>query len=317
MFVIYRGLGLVWAILGAILAVALLVVTGSLSIALCGVAGFWIFVGRGRFELKALTDVDSEGKPRSPAVFFIPIWFYGAMVVPLALTAIGIELTHGRILSSSNLDAQHQAAANSGQQAFEVANDSIDSSRTGTAHGNTNYARTLAQAYSQVMKDITGQAFTGGKEGLVSLTNGNFVTYCHVNEQNSVVFLVHIPQLRQYKGEVRDTLAKLSWAAARQLLLESDTSDSMTLAVGLRGAILYGPIMVGSARAETVASTKGDRADLYTFFAQPTNPGDDVDDQHRIADARDAETSTPVAEPQIAADESPSDLPEEVLQVAV
>lgn len=300
MFVFYRGLGLVWALLGAILAPILLFATSSLSVALFAVAGFWIFFGRGNFEPKALTDLDNEGRPKSPTVFFMPVWFYGALVVPLALVAAGIEFANGRILVPRDQD-ERQAAADSGQSAFDAANDSITSAGTGVAHGNTEFARTLAEACSELMKDITAQAFTGGREGPVSLTKGNFVTYCHVNEQDSVVFLVHVPQLRQYKGDVRDTLAELSWTAARRLILETRASETMTLAVGLRGTILYGPIMIDSVSTESIVSSKGERADFYRYFVEPENPETDLNTDQLMADVGTAPT----------ANESQSDRPEE------
>ncbi|WP_417395902.1 hypothetical protein [Gimesia chilikensis] len=130
--------------------------------------------------------------------------------------------------------------------AFDAANKKIASSRGGIAYGATEEEKELAQKFSTSMKTLEKEFFTGGKEDrIISLTKEEFLTYCKINE-DSILFLVHVPQLKEYKGEVRDALNQLSWYVANEVTKDIKPDDTeLELAVGLRGAIFYGGSSVG------------------------------------------------------------------------
>ena len=86
--------------------------------------------------------------------------------------------------------------------AFRAADAAIISSSGGAAYGNNDESKALAKSFSESMKMMEAELFTGGKEDRAgSMTGDEFLTYCQLNEA-SVVFLVHVPQFKRYKGEV-------------------------------------------------------------------------------------------------------------------
>ncbi len=92
MLIIYRGWGLAWAAAGMVLFPVLFLLTGSLSCPLIAISALWIRYGR------AKTHHDSGETIPSPSVFFIPVWFYGAVLAPIALVLIGVETMKGRVV---------------------------------------------------------------------------------------------------------------------------------------------------------------------------------------------------------------------------
>lgn len=280
MFIVFRGLGLVWGFLGVILLLPVFFLTGSLGVAFSAVAACWIYFGRGHFEPGASRNPGPDGKRIAPAVFFIPVWVYGLLVIPLALGGFFLDLTVGSRNSESNLQGQSDVSrptslSHSDKERFQKANHAITSSRKGSVYGNTERARELAAAYSGLMKEISEAAFTGGGQGIVSMTDGEFLVYCQVNEEDSVAFLVHVPQLRQYKDEVRDTLSDLCWKAARTLVKSSGVPENTELAVALRGTLLYGPIMIDRLQNETTADDRSEES-LYRFFPESSDQTPEV-----------------------------------------
>jgi ribosomal protein L27 len=93
MLVIYRGWGLAWAGAGLVILPMFLVLTGSVSCPLVVISALWIRYGRARI------DKDSGETIPSPSVFFIPIWFYGAVLSVVALVMAGVETVNGRVVN--------------------------------------------------------------------------------------------------------------------------------------------------------------------------------------------------------------------------
>jgi hypothetical protein len=107
MIVIYRGFGLLWIFLGGLLAFILAVLTQSLTVAAAGTAALWIWRGRGRIN------PETQERLPSPSVYFIPIWFYGAVLVPASVVFLVVELNSGRVLSTTG-DREQAIAEASG-----------------------------------------------------------------------------------------------------------------------------------------------------------------------------------------------------------
>jgi hypothetical protein len=155
-----------------------------------------------------------------------------------------------------------------GKTEFEKPNSLITTNSEGTAHGNSEAAKQSAAKFASIIKPLQAALFSGGS-GRSFATGGNFVTYCRHNA-DSVAFIVHVPELRNYKDpKTRESLAMLAWTAANQAAKELQFSaEPPAIIVGLRGFGSYGPIWSGKYGGEPEVKT--DDIDevrrLYPFF---------------------------------------------------
>jgi hypothetical protein len=158
-----------------------------------------------------------------------------------------------------------------GETAFQVASSKIFMYRGETAFGNTPDAKSLAERHSRVMTSMSEVLFTGGpRKGRPSLSEDKFLTYCE-RRPDRICFLVHVPALRSYQGEARNTLLKIAWMAARQVTKEERTPADLKLAVGLRGAVAYGATAMGMGESTPVNNVAEilEEKPLYEFFVVP------------------------------------------------
>jgi hypothetical protein len=159
------------------------------------------------------------------------------------------------------------------------------------AHGNTPDAQRYAAAYSERMALVRGIAFTGGRdENASSLTEERFLTYCELR-QGKICFLVHVPELRSYAANAREALARIAWTLAQQTVESRSDAATLRLGVGLRGLLLYGVVMTGTAQGP-MPPVRDIHAPLEAFFTGPLAPSEGAG---RLAD-RTAPTP-PTAEP--------------------
>jgi hypothetical protein len=158
-----------------------------------------------------------------------------------------------------------------GETAFQMASSKIFMYRGETAFGNTPDAKSLAERHSRVMTNMSEVLFTGGPpKGRPSLSEDKFLTYCE-RRPDRICFLVHVPALRSYQGEARNTLLKIAWMAARQVTKEARTPADLKLAVGLRGAVAYGATAMGMGESTPVNNVAEilEEKPLYEFFVAP------------------------------------------------
>jgi hypothetical protein len=158
-----------------------------------------------------------------------------------------------------------------GEAAFQAANGQIVFFHGDTAFGNTPEARDLAARYGKAMEGVAAVAFTGGRpKGRPSFSEGRFLTYCE-RRGDRICFLVHVPELRNYRGETRDALLKIAWVLAKDITKETRKPSDLKLGVGLRGAVAYGATAIGMGEGSPDKKTAEvlDDAPLYEFFVQP------------------------------------------------
>jgi ribosomal protein L7/L12 len=155
-----------------------------------------------------------------------------------------------------------------GKAAFEKANQKITTNTEGAAHGNSEKAKEAAARFASTIKPLQAALFTGGS-GRSFASGGDFVTYCQHNA-DSVAFIVHVPELRNYKdAKARAALAMLAWTAASGAAKNLPfSSTSPAVIVGLRGFASYGPIWSGKLGGEPEAKTDDldEKRRLYPFF---------------------------------------------------
>lgn len=173
-------------------------------------------------------------------------------------------------------DRQTSAAPRPGEKEFKSANLKLTGQSRGTHHGNSEEATEMARVYSAMIGDLQPEFFSGGKENrIISLTDEKFLTYCRSND-SSVVFLVHVPQFKRYKGDVRDTLLLLAWMVAEKVTENHPQADNLDLVVGLRGSLMYGGSAIGKRDSEPTYENEFSigESKFYRYFAESSTPTD-------------------------------------------
>ncbi|MCB9701285.1 MAG: hypothetical protein H6711_05295 [Myxococcales bacterium] len=165
-----------------------------------------------------------------------------------------------------------------GQREFDAASSQIASESSGKAFsGNTEAARARAELVSIAVTSLDRQLFAGQDEDKVMTRTESFMVYAQHGAEG-VVFLIHVPQFKRYKDEVRETLVKAAWTAARGATADLRAKGPLRLGVGLRGSLLYGAVAVGDADGEPTIDIGGAVSTdaLYPFFLGPTPPEAEV-----------------------------------------
>jgi hypothetical protein len=156
-----------------------------------------------------------------------------------------------------------------GEEAFENASSQIAVHNQKTAFGNGPEAVKLAEAFGSTMKTMRQVLFSKSNGRGPSLTDGEFLTYCHLTE-DGVLFLVHVPELRKFTEDAQKSLLELSWVTARSTTKEFRGKRNVKLGVGLRGALLFGGLAIGSGSSQTPeqqdTSAAVDVSAFYPFF---------------------------------------------------
>lgn len=180
-----------------------------------------------------------------------------------------------------------------GYAAFHAADDLLMGRSLGVAHGNTPDAQGLANEFSLRLKEARKSGIESrDSPSIGSLTGGEFLTYCLLT-RNSCVFMVHVPDLRNFSPEAKTFLADAAWRTAltitepRQLGLHS-------IAVGFRGALMYDRVISGrlgspeNPASLRLADINGDtecQNFLQGYFAQPAPPPSTVPSAPRVQPA--------------------------------
>lgn len=183
----------------------------------------------------------------SHSLFFIPMpiwtWLMAAGGALLLVVGFGAD------------GALRKETSTPGYKEFTAANDSLSSKQKGSHHGNTGKADAAAAKFGEIIKPVCAEAFSGGGKRTL-LTGGDFLTHCQ-DAPDRIVFLCHVPELRNYKSdESKKALGEIAWACARQSSAELDPEHRKTLVVALRGITSYGMILSGPSGAEKASSSE-------------------------------------------------------------
>lgn len=130
-----------------------------------------------------------------------------------------------------------------GEREANDASSLIMSAKDGVAHGNSPEAQEMAATFSRNLKEMRELGFSEGKEGGLSFTEGEFLVYCHL-KSDSVVFLVHVPELRRFEFEAKARLATYAWELATLQVAESHPKIEQ-LGLGMKGVLNYSAVYTG------------------------------------------------------------------------
>jgi hypothetical protein len=124
------------------------------------------------------------------------------------------------------------------------------------ASGNSEDAVQLAKMMAAGMAYARKLMFTESKEKPLLDMHDTFKVYCDLR-RDQCVFLVHVPELRRFDEAAQETLGKLAWHSALEVLKGSKaTNATMRVAVALRGTILYDRVLLGSYSQGTGEATQ-------------------------------------------------------------
>ena len=164
----------------AIPACLLAVITGHMAL---------IFINR--------TDSNLSGKP--------------AAALGLICGYLGLLLSGGVLAMGLMADKEVADVGPKPVTASTILDDVENKIRTdsgGIAHGNSDEAKEMAKAYSELILELREEMFTKRKGG-ISLSGGKFITYCELRP-GQCAFVVHVPEYRKFEDDAKESLAELA-----------------------------------------------------------------------------------------------------------
>lgn len=149
------------------------------------------------------------------------------------------------------------ARSSTPRSVFDAANQQISVHHDRVAFGNSDKAIAVAGKISRSMKTVREAAFEGGKKNGLSMSGHEFLSYCELRDGLCIV-MVHVPELRRFTSDAKDSLAKLAWMMTQSALRsEQAGTPGMKVLVGLRGIALYDRVMKGEYVADTETKDNG------------------------------------------------------------
>ena len=110
--------------------------------------------------------------------------------------------------------------------------------------GNSPEAIKLAEYVARNLRVSRQFLFSEGRSDVLSSSKGRFLTYCHLKE-DSVVFIVHVPGLRNFTDDAQLSLFEWVWSLA-STHVASEHPNVTRLAIGVRGVMDYSAIYTGT-----------------------------------------------------------------------
>jgi hypothetical protein len=250
----------------------------------CAAAAVWLYaVTLGRSKQEQVYNPATgayEMRLSRHALFFMSAktWTWIFVAVALAGSALLPQVPMPKSIKGSSKPPSSAARGNTpGENTFQAANQAITTGRHGTALGNTQAAIRLATGFSYTLKLLREEGVEKSKKkSAISLTEGEFLTYCHLTE-DTCAFLVHVPELRKFSGDAKEFIADAAWHSATAAVLGMPNPPNR-LAVGVRGVLLYDAILVGKVVASVEDAETGiekrlgntQKGVLYPFFTTTT-----------------------------------------------
>lgn len=194
--------------------------------------------------------------------------------------------------------AKQQEAPRTAKAALENVETQTLTDNRGKGQGNTPGARVMAERFATLMEEVHKDAFTK-TDAKFKLSGGHYVTWCERRE-GTCAFVVHVPEYRRFTSDAKKSLDELAWTAA-QLATQGELEPGDRLAVGLRGVMLYGSVMVGKVGSDgtigPVQSLEAEGSSLYPFFdpenSTPAGSGKSPDPDDRPVDYSSVARSSP------------------------
>ena len=216
---------------------------------------------------QAAASILARRQKPAPAGMLMKLFRAGLIGIPVLLVALisGLAaIPSGTGSRSSNTP---------GKAAFTEANRLITRNEGSIAFGNTPEGIAIASDFSRSMKSLQALGFKGGRENGYSASKHEFLTYCDLRPTQCII-LVHVPELRRYTAEAKDTLCNLCWMRVQAALRNQKAgTNGMKVVIGVRGIAIYDRVMTGTYVAEATEGNDGLASSaryseelLYSYF---------------------------------------------------
>jgi hypothetical protein len=221
------------------------------------ITGVWLYVRTWK-----KTDARPSSEPKRSELSM-----RNGLFTALALL-VGVPFAYFRFKDTTEEMTRQQQP---GHDAFRKADLLLTGRSEGTAHGNTPEAQALAAEFSLYLKQARKLGIESRKStSIISLTGGEFLTYCSLTQDNCV-FMVHVPDLRNFSREAKDYIADSAWFSALAVT-EPRQAALKSVCVGVRGVLMYDRVISGQpgspARASLLRRIEVDGDDECQEFLQ-------------------------------------------------
>ena len=144
----------------------------------------------------------------------------------------------------------------------------LSGAKEGFTTGNTPEAHELAKTYSEKLSFLIQNTIVEKRRDVEKSVDDRVIVNCQLND-DSVCFLVKIPDYRKYEDEAKSGLADMAWAVGTITASEAELPDGSRLGVGLKGIVFYGAVMVGDMDAESPSISGDAKFHLERFYRKP------------------------------------------------
>jgi len=225
----------------------------------------------------------SGGKERGAGIALLGLCL---AYITLAGSLVFLGFVGFHVITAPSSATRSEPAPSGAKAALEEAETKTLTDVHVKGQGNTPEARLFAERFATLMEEAHKEAFTSTRAKF-KLSGGHYVTWCERHE-GTCAFVVHVPEYRRFTSEAKDTLNELAWMAAR-LSTKGQLQPGERLAVGLRGVVLYGSVMVGTAGSDGTAgpveSSGSEGRALYPFFdREKDGPGTTASAENAVAE---------------------------------
>jgi hypothetical protein len=228
MILIYNISGLLVALLGLFVGASLLLATGSVALGLFAIAGIWCWLGRSKLNIET-----GEKRP-APAIFFIPMIFWGILVglaaFPALITDIAGVKNNGQAVAADPIAQQFKR------------------DEAGLKTNESDAPELSAALVLLISEALPGEA----------------VNVRVKSSADAVLVLMKLRDLKKISDSGRETLLEVI-----RKLVERHRPGVKTF-VGIKGKLLYGaistptqPLLVGTSVSER---------ELYAFYESVPTP---------------------------------------------
>ncbi len=192
------------------------------------------------------------------------VFGYMSMGLTIALLTFIFTRPPSNLSNSASSIAKNTAQSRLNEAELSI----ISGSKSNVARGNSELAQEVAENFARSMKRAADVIFTSNRKPGIQLSGGEYVTHCELHE-DSCAFIVHVPSYRHFTKDAEKALNTVVWIAATEAV-KDHLKQGDAIAVGLRGTMTYGDILIGTFTDDDgkMDFTVGAARDLVPFFGE-------------------------------------------------